>query len=276
MTDRKRRNEIRNRLIEDAKGKVLLMGILNVTPDSFSDGGVHAETGAALSRARDMAGEGCDILDIGGESTRPGAQPVSEADEYRRTMPLVEAVSSEMEIPVSIDTYKAAIARNAAEKGAVIINDVWGMTRDADMAAVVAETGSLVVVTYNRGEKSEDINLVDDMRGFFDRSFEMARSAGIPREHIWLDPGVGFGKTLEQNFGVLRRLDVLQDYQVPVLAGLSRKSFIGLTLDRPVHGRLPGSVGANLAAVANGAGILRVHDVEAHRDALTMYNLISR
>ncbi len=175
---------------------------------------------------------------------------------------------------VSIDTYKASVAHAAAEAGAVIVNDVWGMTRDTGMAQAVAETASAVVVTYNRGTVQADINIADDMRDFFANAFAMAAAAGIPREHVILDPGVGFGKTYEQNFTVLARLDVLMDFDVPVLVGVSRKSFIGRLLDREVDDRLIGTLAAGLASVQRGARILRVHDVGAHADALKMLKAI--
>ena len=271
MNNSKERSAIRDEMLAKARDRTLIMGILNATPDSFSDGGRFNVTDIAVDRAKTMAAEGADIIDVGGESTRPGAAPVSAEEERARTIDIVRHLSSSISVPVSIDTYKASVAKTAAEAGSVLINDVWGMTRDEKMAEVVAETGSAVVITYNRGQADDSINLVDDARGFFDQAFETAGRTGIPREHIWLDPGVGFGKTLEQNFEILRRLDVLLDYGCPVLAGLSRKSFIGLTLDRPVDERLPGTLAANLAAMHRGARVLRVHDVAAHRDALTMH-----
>lgn len=276
MTQSSFRNQIRDQLLDEASKRALIMGVLNITPDSFSDGGEYYGAAAAIDRARNMKSEGVDILDVGGESTRPGAQPVSEADEYRRAMPVIGKLSDDMNLPISIDTYKAAIAREACERGAVVVNDIWGMRYDREMAQVVAQTQSIIVVTYNRGQKSEDINIIDDMREFFDTTFKQAEAVGIPRHHVWLDPGVGFSKTLAQNFEVLRRLDVLQDYRAPILVGLSRKSFIGFTLEKDVEHRLFGTIGSNLAAISNGASIIRVHDVEAHRDALTLFNKIKR
>ena len=271
MTDRLTR---RDDMLHRASKKTLIMGILNATPDSFSDGGVFdtPETGAA--RALHMQQEGAHIIDIGGESTRPGAVPVSEADERARVMGLIETVSQRIDLPISIDTYKAAIAREAAEAGAVLINDVWGMTRDLNMAAAVADTESAIVVTYNRGTVSEDIDIAGDMHDFMRRAFETAERAGIPKDHIWLDPGVGFAKTQEQNMQVLRRLDVLLAFGCPVLVGVSRKSLIGHVLDRSAGERLAGTLGAHLAAVDAGANIVRVHDVRAHADALTMRAIV--
>jgi dihydropteroate synthase len=269
-----RRARLRDAFLERARKRVLLMGILNVTPDSFSDGGAFFDSAAAMSQAKRMEAEGADILDVGGESTRPGAIPVSAQDEAGRVLSVLPDLCEDGSRTVSVDTYKAWVARAAADAGAVIINDVWGMTRDANMAQAVADTGCAVVVTYNRGVAASDLNLIDDMRAFFNRAFVTARDAGVPREHVLLDPGVGFGKTWEQNFGVLARLDVLLDYGVPVLVGASRKSFIGKLLDRDVDDRLTGSLAAGLASVQRGASILRVHDVGAHADALKMWRAI--
>ena len=272
--DRTKRTNLRDDILARARAQVLVMGILNVTPDSFSDGGEFLDAPAALAQAEAMATDGADILDVGGESTRPGANEVTAADEMARVLSVIPALCEDPTRIVSIDTYKASVARAAAGAGAVIINDVWGMTRDDGMARAVADTGSAVVVTYNRGKADSTLNLVDDMRAFFDDAFAMARAAGIPREHVIVDPGVGFGKTWEQNFGVLARLDVLLDFGVPVLVGVSRKSFIGKLLNREVGDRLIGSLAAGLASVQRGASILRVHDVAAHADALKMWTAI--
>ena len=272
--DRTKRTNLRDDILARARAQVLVMGILNVTPDSFSDGGEFLDAPAALAQAEAMATDGADILDVGGESTRPGANEVTAADEMARVLSVIPALCEDPTRIVSIDTYKASVARAAAGAGAVIINDVWGMTRDDGMARAVADTGSAVVVTYNRGKADSTLNLVDDMRAFFADAFAMARATGIPREHVIVDPGVGFGKTWEQNFGVLARLDVLLDFGVPVLVGVSRKSFIGKLLNREVGDRLIGSLAAGLASVQRGASILRVHDVAAHADALKMWTAI--
>lgn len=269
-----RRMSIRDTLLSRAKREPIIMGILNVTPDSFSDGGQYLEPQQAVHRALEMRTEGADILDIGGESTRPGSIPVSMPDELARVGSVIAAVCDACDTPVSIDTYKAAVARAAAKAGAVLINDVWGMTRDRDMAQAVSETECAVVVTYNRGQIDATITLVDDMRAFFDRSLEIADAAGIPRDHIILDPGLGFSKTYEQNFEALARLDTLKDYGLPVLVGVSRKSFIGRLLNRTVDNRLAGTIAANLAALQAGASIIRVHDVAAHHDALALLDAI--
>ncbi len=257
-------------------GRRLLMGILNVTPDSFSDGGEHFGLANAVQHAEQMRLDGADIIDIGGESTRPGAENVDGAEEWRRVSGTIASLAGSGALPLSIDTYKAFVARQAADAGAVIINDVWGMTRDPDIARTVAETQSLIVVTYNRGEADAAIDLRNDMVAFFQDSFTMADAHGIPREHIILDPGVGFGKTYEQNFCVLANLDVLVDTGCPVLVGVSRKSFIGRLTGNPVGDRLTGTLAANLDSIYRGASILRVHDVAEHRQALNMLEAIEK
>ncbi len=265
---------IRDAVLSRAASGSLIMGILNVTPDSFSDGGQTVEPQAALARALEMSADGADIVDVGGESTRPGAELVPESVELDRIEGVIGAICDATNTPVSVDTYKACVALAAARAGAVIVNDVWGMTRDPRMASVVAETECALVVTYNRGVANEAINLVDDMRAFFDRALETAAIARIPRNHLILDPGLGFAKTYKQNFQLLARLDVLHDYQLPILVGASRKSFIGRLLNRTVDQRLAGTIAANLAALQSGATILRVHDVAAHRDAISIHGAI--
>lgn len=275
--DRVARHTVRDDFLHKlSAGRALIMGILNVTPDSFSDGGRHNGLAAAIEHAERMRLEGADIIDIGGESTRPGAAEVTADEEWRRVAGILASLAASSALPLSIDTYKASVAQKAAEAGAVIINDVWGLTRDPDLADVVADTGSLVVVTYNRGEADGSINLRDDMAGFFADTFREADAHAIPREHIILDPGVGFAKTYEQNFGVLAHLDVLADTGCPVLVGVSRKSFIGRLTERPADDRLIGTLAANLASVHRGASILRVHDVAEHREALTMMEAIEK
>lgn len=268
------RQRIRDEVLARVSRQPLIMGILNVTPDSFSDGGRYIDPAQGLTRALEMVSEGADIVDVGGESTRPGSSAVSATDELKRVDDVVAAICGATEIPVSIDTYKAAVARAAARKGAVIINDVWGLTRDPEMAQAVAETGCAAVVTYNRGSADGKISLVDDMKAFFDRTIAIAEAQHIPRHRLILDPGLGFNKTYEQNLEALARLDVLQDYGLPVLVGVSRKSFIGRVLDKPVDGRLIGTLTANLAALAAGASIVRVHDVVEHREALSVLSAI--
>lgn len=275
--DRLVRMAVRDRFLGRLSTRApLIMGILNVTPDSFSDGGVHDSVSTALAHAAQMQAEGADILDIGGESTRPGGEAVSLEDEWARVAAPIARLAGPDALPLSIDTYKAGTARRAAEAGAVLVNDVWGMTRDEGMADAVAETGSLVCITYNRGEADAQIDLRQDMMEFFGRAFDRADRAGIPRSHILLDPGVGFGKTYEQNFGVLAHLDALVETGCPVLVGVSRKSFIGRLTGKPVGERLIGTLAANLDSVYRGASIVRVHDVGPHREALDMLQAIGR
>lgn len=272
MIDMARRDAILARV----RAQPVLMGILNVTPDSFSDGGRHNSLEAAVAQARRMVEDGAAIIDVGGESTRPGAPSVPEAEELARVLPVIRALTTNLDTPVSIDTVKASVARAAVEAGAVIINDVTGMTGDPGMADTVAETGAGIVITYHRGTVDEGIDVVSDMRAFFDRAFERAAAAGIPRERVWLDPGVGFAKTQAQNLELIAKLGVLAAYGCPVLAGLSRKSFIGHVTGRVVAERLAGTLVAHMVALQRGASVLRVHDVAEHRDLLRLHEAIER
>ncbi|HLH11963.1 MAG TPA: dihydropteroate synthase [Methylovirgula sp.] len=253
----------------------IIMGILNVTPDSFSDGGKFQSREAALAQARKLAADGADIIDVGAESTRPGHVPVPEEVELARLNPMLADIVGAVERPVSIDTYKAAVARRALELGAVIVNDVWGMQKDPAMADTVAEAKAIVVVMHNRESVDPDIDIIADMRRFFDHSLDLAERAGIPRRHIILDPGIGFGKTKEQNLAALRGLDgFLEFYGLPLLVGVSRKSLFGPILGSGVDGRLIGTLAANLIAAAHGATIFRVHDAAEHVAAFKVYDAI--
>jgi dihydropteroate synthase len=258
------------RRIAGASAMPLIMGILNVTPDSFSDGGRFDDVSRALDHAREMAADGCDLLDLGGESTRPGATPVSAEEEAARVLPVLRALVAALDVPVSVDTSKASVARAALEAGAAIINDIWGLQGDPDMAAVVAAGNAWVVVMHNRHDIDPACDIVADMRRFFDRTLEIADRAGVARDRIILDPGIGFGKTPTQNLHCIAHLDDLSGYGLPILLGVSRKSFIGHVLGRDVGARLCGTLAAGLAGVARGASILRVHDVAAHVDAVRM------
>ncbi|WP_233355801.1 dihydropteroate synthase [Henriciella litoralis] len=264
------RNLQRARVLDGARKQTLIMGILNVTPDSFSDGGAHVRRSDAVARARVMEDEGADIIDVGGESTRPGAVPVSEADELARVIPVIEAIVSPGGVPVSIDTYKASVARAAAERGAVIINDVSGLS-DPDMIAAAVETGSALVITYNRGEADEACDVARDMPAFFEAALKACDSEGLNRAHVILDPGVGFSKTYRQNYLVMAHLGALKAFGLPVLVGVSRKSMIGKRTGASKSKRLPGTIAAGLHGVMNGARILRVHDVSEHRQALAVW-----
>ena len=265
-----RRFTHRDAFLSAVKTSPQLMGILNVTPNSFSDGGRHSDLAEAVARARAMLGEGAAIVDVGGESTRPGHVPVPEDEELRRVVPVLEALA-ELDAPISIDTSKAAVAREAARLGACVINDVWGLQRDPGMADAVAETGSAVVVMHNRGEADPAIDILDDVERFFERSLNLAAGAGVPFARILLDPGVGFGKTRQQNHACIWNLDRFRRLGAPILVGLSRKSFIGGIIDAEVDRRLPGTLAADTIALMRGASVLRVHDVIENRAALAVF-----
>ena len=252
-----------------ARGRPLVMGILNVTPDSFSDGGEFVDPGKAIAHARVMAEQGADILDVGAESTRPygGAKPVSADDELARLTPIVPAVVK-LGLPVSIDTVKAPVAAWALDQGAAILNDVWGLQRDPDMAPLAAERGCPIVVMHNRERAEAGIDIIADVTAFFDRSLDIAARAGIAREQIVLDPGIGFGKTPEQSIVCLARLSELKRFGLPILVGASRKRFINSVSPSQPGDRIGGSISAHLLAVAKGAAILRVHDVAETVQAL--------
>ncbi len=248
-----------------------LMGILNVTPNSFSDGGRHSDLAAAVARAKAMVADGAAIVDVGGESTRPGHVPVPEDEELRRVVPALEALAAALDAPISIDTSKAKVAREAARLGACVINDVWGLQRDPGMADAVAETGSAVVIMHNREEKDPAIDILDDVERFFERSLNLAAGAGVPFSRILLDPGIGFGKTRQQNHACIWNLDRFRRLGAPILVGLSRKSFIGGIIDAEVDRRLPGTLAADTIALMRGASVLRVHDVLENRAALAVF-----
>ncbi len=247
-----------------------IMGILNVTPDSFSDGGLFDTVESAVAQADRMVAEGADVIDVGGESTRPGAAPVGEGEERARVLPVIEALAKSCPVPISIDTYKASVARDAVSAGASIINDVWGFQKDAAMPATIAETGAAAIAMYNRPVAEPERDVIADMRAFLDHTLALSDGVGVPRDRILLDPGVGFGKTWRQSVRVLAELEALDDFGLPVLVGLSRKSFIGQLLDAPVGERLIGSVAANTVCLMKGAAVIRVHDVAEHREVVTM------
>jgi dihydropteroate synthase len=252
-----------------ALGRPLVMGILNITPDSFSDGGRFFEPDRAIAHARRMVEEGADIIDIGAESTRPygGAIPVSADAEKARLLPVLPAITN-LGVPVSIDTIKAPIAAWALDEGAVIVNDVWGLQRDPDMAPLVARRGAPVVIMHNRESADPAIDIVSDVAAFFSRSLEIAERAGIAREKIILDPGIGFGKTPEQSIVCIARLPEFRRFGLPLLVGASRKRFIGTVTPSDPDQRIGGSVSAHLSAVAKGAAIVRAHDVAETVQAL--------
>jgi dihydropteroate synthase len=250
-------------------GRPLVMGILNVTPDSFSDGGQFLDPAVAIAHAREMADQGADILDIGAESTRPygGAKPVSADDELARLKPVLPAVVK-LGLPVSIDTIKAGVAAWALDQGAAIVNDVWGLQRDPDMAPLVATRNVPVIVMHNRDAADPTIDIVADVIAFFARSIEIAERAGIRRDKIVLDPGIGFGKTPEQSILCLARLAEFKRFGLPLLVGASRKRFINAVAPAQPNERIGGSLASHLLAVEKGAAIVRVHDVKETVQAL--------
>ena len=260
--------------------KPLVMGILNVTPDSFSDGGRFNTADAALTQARAMVEAGADIIDIGAESTRPGFTPVGEAEEWARLEPIIAPLLA-MGLPLSIDTSKASIARRATALGAALINDVTGLRGDPDMAAAAAESGAALVIMHHRqGIQNQQIDpaldIVADMLGFFEASLKLAEKAGVRHEKIILDPGIGFGKSLRQNLQALDATNVLRrHFALAVLIGVSRKRFLGALTGAPTEDRLAATLAANLAALARGAAIFRVHDVAEHVAAFKVWTEIA-
>jgi len=266
------------------------MGILNVTPDSFHDGGRFIDPARAAVQAVSMAAAGAGLIDIGGESTRPGAKPVGAEEELSRVVPVIEAVASELEIPVSIDTSKAEVARRALVAGAAVLNDVTALRGDPQMVEVAADAGCPVCLMHMLGEPrtmQEDPHYMDviaEIREFFRERIDFAVAGGIRRDNLILDPGIGFGKTLEHNLEILRRLDEFHDLGLPLLVGASRKRFIGMIMERggqsgtagtadaagDTAARLPGTIAANLLAFQKGARIFRVHDITENYQALSI------
>jgi len=252
-----------------ALGRPIVMGVLNVTPDSFSDGGHFLDPKTAVDQARRMIDEGADVLDIGAESTRPygGAVAVSIAEEMRRLAPVLPAVVA-LGVPVSIDTMKAEVAAWALAAGAAIVNDVWGLQHDSGLARVVAQHAVPVIIMHNREAADPSIDIIADICAFFSRSLDIAARAGIARQNIVLDPGIGFGKTPEQSLTAIARLPELKSFGLPLLVGASRKRFIDRVSPAPPDQRLGGSIAAHLLAVAGGAAIIRTHDVAETAQAL--------
>jgi dihydropteroate synthase len=252
-----------------ARARPLVMGVLNVTPDSFSDGGRFFEPRDATEQARRLAGEGADIIDIGAESTRPygDAVAVSAEEELRRLTPVLPAATA-LGIAVSIDTMKATVAAWALDRGAAVVNDVWGLQRDPDMARLVADRGVPVIVMHNRETADPSLDIMADIAAFFARSLEISERAGIARDNIVLDPGIGFGKTPEQSITAIARLAELKSFGLPLLVGASRKRFIDFVSPAPPDRRLGGSIAAHLLAAEHGAAIIRAHDVGATVQAL--------
>jgi dihydropteroate synthase len=252
-----------------------IMGIVNVTPDSFSDGGVYSTAAVAVEHGARLAQRGAAILDVGGESTRPGATPVAVDDELSRVIPVVAALHERVAIPISIDTMKARVAAAAIQAGASIVNDVWGLQHDREMARVVADTGAAAVVMHNRASVDRELDIIADIIAFLSRSIDIAFAAGVERRRLLVDPGFGFGKTKAQNLELLRRLPELTVLDCPILLGVSRKSTFGAVTGKNVPAeRMVASVAAGILGVMNGAAILRVHDVAEHVEAMQVIDAI--
>ncbi|MDF1607430.1 dihydropteroate synthase [Hoeflea sp. YIM 152468] len=247
-----------------------IMGILNVTPDSFSDGGRHADAEAAINAARAMVGEGADIIDIGGESTRPGADAVSALEEQQRIMPVIEALVQDHQILISVDTWRAETARLALAAGAHLINDVWGLQREPQIAREAAEAGAAVVIMHTGRDRTRLPDLIDDQLHWFAGSLEIARSAGIADDQILLDPGFGFAKDASDNLELMTRFAELHAMGLPLLAGTSRKRFVGALTGREASDRDVGTVATSVALRFAGAAMFRVHNVAFNRDGLAV------
>ncbi|MGD9542451.1 MAG: dihydropteroate synthase [Methylocystis sp.] len=265
----------RDRFLSLIGTRPVIMGIVNVTPDSFSDGGLYATRAAALAQAKKLVGAGADIVDVGAESTRPGHTPLTAKEEWARLEPLLAALVAEAGAPVSIDTYKSETARRSLALGVSLVNDVWGLQRDPLMAHTIAEAGAAVVIMHNRETTDPEIDIVTDMKRFFDRSLDIARRAGLPQRHILLDPGIGFGKSREQNYAALRAVPELLKLGFPLLIGVSRKSLFKELGDGALEGRLVGTLAANLLAARDGAQVFRVHDAAEHRAAFEVLRILS-
>jgi len=256
--------------------RTYIMGILNVTPDSFSDGGRFVQTEAATGHACRLVEEGADIIDVGGESTRPGHREVNAEEEIARVLPVVKALKKELAIPVSVDTYKASVAEACLKAGADMVNDVWGLQREPEIARVAAYYGAPVVAMHNQDGTDYEGDILVAMKDFFEKTLEIAFKAGIAKENIILDPGIGFGKTAEQNIQVMGRLNELRVMGYPVLLGTSRKSTIGKILDLPPDQRVEGTIATTVLGIQQGVDIVRVHDVQANRRAALVADAIVR
>ncbi len=259
----------------DTENNTYIMGILNVTPDSFSDGGKYNRTDEALRHADQMVREGADIIDVGGESTRPGHMQISDEEEADRVVPVIKALKKEFGVPVSIDTYKSYVAEAALDAGADLVNDIWGLKYDDKMAGVIARYDAACCLMHNR-EKAEYREFLPDFMEDMRECLRLAEAAGIRKDGIMLDPGVGFGKTYEMNLEIISRLEIMQELGYPVLLGTSRKSVIGLTLDLPVDQREEGTLVTTVFGVQKGCAFVRVHDVEKNRRAIRMTRALMR
>ncbi len=260
--------QIGNRMFDTAKA-AYVMGILNVTPDSFSDGGRYLAVYPALKRVEKMIEEGADIIDVGGESTRPGYQQISDEEEISRIARIIAEIKKNFDIPVSVDTYKSKVALAALQSGADLVNDIWGLKYDSEMAGIIAKSGAACCLMHNR-DNTEYEDFMGEMKADLRESVEIAHKAGIADDKIILDPGIGFGKTYEQNLQAICKLSELRELGYPILLGTSRKSVIGLTLNLPVQERLEGTLATTVLGVSAGCSFVRVHDVLENKRALRM------
>lgn len=264
--------KIGNKIFEPSE-KTYVMGILNVTPDSFSDGGRYTSIDKAMEQTEKMIQQGADIIDVGGESTRPGHVQIGDEEEIKRVVPVIREIKKKFDIPVSIDTYKSAVAKAALEAGADLLNDIWGFRYDEKMAELAAEYDVPVCLMHNRDNLDYD-DFMEDVKKDLQISLDIAEKYGVKKENIMLDPGVGFGKTYEQNLMVMNHLEEIVDMGYPVLLGTSRKSVIGLTLDLPVDEREEGTLATSVLGAIKGCQFVRVHDVEKNVRALKMTDAI--
>ena len=257
----------------DVRNKTYIMGILNVTPDSFSDGGKFNNLDAALYHAEEMIREGADIVDVGGESTRPGHTVISEEEEIARVTPVLEALKARFDVPLSIDTYKAPVAQAALQAGADLVNDIWGFRHDPRVARLTAQYGAACCLMHNRNEAVYE-NFLEDMVKDMEICLSIAREAGVPEDKIMLDPGVGFGKTYDMNLEAINHVDILHRLGFPILLGTSRKSVIGLTLNLPSDQRVEGTLATTVLGVLKGCAFVRVHDIKENKRAIQMTEAI--
>lgn len=256
--------------------KTYIMGILNVTPDSFSDGGDFSNLDKAIKHAKEMVDEGADIVDLGGESTRPGHNYVDAKEEIKRVVPVITRLKEEINVPISIDTYKAEVAEEALKLGVEMVNDVWGLRKDENMAKTIAKYDAYVCIMHNQDKTDYDKDIMESIKEFLEESIKLGLEAGIDKNKIVLDPGIGFGKTFEQNLEVLRRLGELNELGYPVLLGTSRKSVIGNVLNVEPKERLEGTIATTVLGVRDGVDIVRVHDVAENLKAAKMADAIYR
>lgn len=266
--------KIGNRVFENSN-KTYVMGILNITPDSFSDGGKWTDIDRALFRVEEMIREGMDILDIGGESTRPGYTLLSEEEEIDRVVPVIREVKARFNVPISLDTYKAKVAQAGVDAGVDMINDIWGLQYEESMAEVIAKSGLPCCLMHNR-KNTEYENFIQDVAADLAHTLHLAEAAGIASEKIILDPGVGFAKTYEQNLQIINSLEELHVFGCPLLLGCSRKSVIGLTLDLPADDRVEGTLTTTVIGVLKGCSFVRVHDIKENVRAIRMAEAILR